>query len=177
MCYNFFLHINDNNIVANKVKHYSGQSLNVYNDQPTCTKSDNNAPIMDTPGAKGKCYKRESVNYCRVLILTSTGKQDRKQPILPPGKSANQPSQKPMVPTVHDDEPISIVNEVKYAQPGATYHPALSPQQVLSSSTSSQYQGLRVSGVDVSSAYSVPRDFDLDGSKAEADPKYANLPM
>ena len=41
-----------NILAANKAKDYPGQSLNVYDDQPT--KSDNDTSAMDTPGARGK---------------------------------------------------------------------------------------------------------------------------
>ena len=46
--YNFIL------VVANEAKYHTGQSLNVYDDQPA--KSDNNAFAMDTPVVKGKLY-------------------------------------------------------------------------------------------------------------------------
>ena len=74
--------------------------------------------------------------------------------------------------------PISSVNEVKYAQPGAMYQPPLIPQEVLSPSVSAQYQGLRASGVDMILAYNIPqvRKHEHSGGEVKADPKYANFP-
>ena len=76
--------------------------------------------------------------------------------------------------------PISSINEVKYAQPGAMYQPPLNPREVSSPSASTQYQGLRASGVDMISAYNVPqvqKHKYYGGGEVKADPKYANLPM
>ena len=75
--------------------------------------------------------------------------------------------------------PISSVNEVKYAQPGTMYQPPLNPREVSSPSASTQYKGLRASGVDMISAYNIPQVWKhehIDG-EVKADPKYANLPM
>ena len=90
-----------------------------------------------------------------ISLLTSTDKQDRKQTILSPSKSANRPTQEPVTPIVHTQ--ISSVNEVRYAQLGAMYQPPLIPQEVLSPSVSTQYQGFRASGVDMISAYNTPQ--------------------
>ena len=115
-------------------------------------------------------------SICHLLKLID--KQDRKQPILPPSKSANRQIREPIIPTFTANAAISSVNEVKYAQPGAMYQPPLNPQEVLPPSVSSQYQGLNASGVDMISAYNVPqvRKYEHSG-EITIDPKYANLPM
>lgn len=104
------------------------------------------------------------------MFNTSIDKQDRKQPILPPGRNANQPTHEPMTP----------ISNVKYAQPGAMYQPSFNPKEVLlPESVSGQYQGLRASGVDMISAYNIPqvRKHGYSGGEGKADPKYANLPL
>ena len=110
-------------------------------------------------------------------MISQIATSGQKQPILPPSISATQPTQESATPTMN--VLTSRNDEVKYAQPGAMHQPPLIPQEVSSPSASSQYQGLRASGVDMISAYNVPqvRKYEYGGGEVKADPKYANLPI
>ena len=105
---------------------------------------------------------------------TSKDKQDRKQPMLPPGRNANQPTHIPK-----ENVSVTSVNEVKYAQPGAMCRAPLNPQD-LEVTSPSQYQGLRASGVNMTSPYNIPhvRKHEHGGEEVKTDPQYVNyLPV